>query len=448
MPTYSEQICTHFNGCKFSTEFKNDIDEFFKNSKNLTHLQYFAVSEKLNNKNILDEFKNQIDEIWNNSQNLLIKFVIKSISDMIYFLNSENLEFKNIKFASGETHNGKKSVLIFEINKNKFVYKPYSCSYLPVLNESFNILKVNLKYELEIFPKILMQNDSFTIVKFIKTQNEINLEKAYYAIGVVLGFATAFRITDLHSENILFNNDNLYILDSESCFFRDNFNNKFSPKFTHLIDGAFCDNSNLEYNLHFADENQVEFLKNRNYIKPNLDLLKNIDYIKNGYDDIMYQITQNSKRLIDVILSYNFCTRIILRPTNAYTVWLSELFKPNKNFKINVAYLYSEISNISKINLNTEKLNSIIKAELMDLISTDIPYFSICKNSLYHNDKIILSNIYKINFEKFIKELFINLKFDDNIIKKNLNLSIFALTYLDSFYKNSTPFYKNSYCKQ
>ena len=223
MPTHSEQICTHFNGCKFSTEFKNNIDEFFKNSKNLTHLQYFAVSEKLNNKNILDEFKNQIDEIWDNSQNLLIKFVIKSISDMIYFLNSENLEFKNIKFASGETHNGKKSVLIFEINKNKFVYKPYSCSYLPVLNESFNILKVNLKYELEIFPKILMQNDSFTIVKFIKTQNEINLEKAYYAIGVVLGFATAFRITDLHSENILFNNDNLYILDSESCFFRDKF---------------------------------------------------------------------------------------------------------------------------------------------------------------------------------------------------------------------------------
>lgn len=412
---HSSKIKELFKGYYFSDLFCNQIETFFEYTRLLSHAQYEAISSRLYNKNYLSNFKDNIDIIAYKAQNDLFEYTCRAIKDVSSFCNINKFDF--IDFLSKETHNNKRSALYFIVNNNKFIYKPYNADYLVILINIFNMIKPYLRYDSRIFPDILFKTDKYYLTNFIDYELDINSIIIYYNIGVVIAFSFAMRIIDLHSDNIIFGGNNLYIVDSETCFHRNTYELDFTIELTLLINKhRYCglfDKMKNEFYIHFNDKSEVDYLISRDKKYPNLNIKDHLTFIQQGFKDCYKGIIKNKKQILDIILSKPFSIRHLLRPTNFYTICMIELFKPSLDFNTNKEKLYRGLFKYLKGDINKYNINSIAQAEFNDILNTDIPFFNVYGKDLYYKQTRLFSNFYKEDFSVFIKRWINNLRSND-----------------------------------
>lgn len=405
---YSNKLCIDFPNCVFLEEFKGSIDNFFLKTYYISSAQKDAINKRIS-PNIIENFTFQTNDISQKSLDILYAYLYESLKNIIKYFKYHKPIFQDIDFASGETHNGKKSILLVSINDTKLVYRPYNMQQLKVLT---NIVAhiTNLKYKLNIFPKILYASHDYSIIEYIVVQKITDYNKFYYSLGVVLAFSYCMRIVDLFNDNVLFSNNELIIVDTEACFFRDINENKLSLLHLglvgHKLYSGLVDGTKRDFLIHLDTNNEVSFLIHKNIGKEFLEVNKHSTLIIDGFLDCFTKISNNKIQIIEEIMHKNATIRHIVRPTKAYVNWLIFLFSPCIDIENNLKKLYIEMNDYQLYDIKKEYSEAIVKKELSDLLLTDVPYFycDFQSRSLYHNGEVVVENFHKRDFYDFFTE--------------------------------------------
>lgn len=409
MSDFAKAICDQFPNCIFSEKFVLKIEEFLKQTKFISSAQCMAFDKRLNGKINLENFKADISSINLYAEYMLQKYICKAILDIKKYLKSDVVKFDDIEFASKETHNEKRSILIFSANDKKLVYKPYNVKHLKVLLDIFNHIKQNLKYDISMFPEILHYEKDYCIIEFLDSDQNLDETRLCYCIGAALAFSYCFRITDLHSENILYANNSFYILDTKTCFYRDVYADHFALSYTGLLTtknscGLF-DRTTKDMIVQINKDFEVSFLSDRRNRPKIINIKDNTHIVYRGFKDCYRAIMKHKDKILEIINSNDLILRFVFRLTSVYIKWMILLFTPSLNFKDNIIKLRNEMTKYKKGNISEENYQDIIKNELADMILTDVPYFyyDTTKNCIYHKDRLVVDNFYKENFSFFVK---------------------------------------------
>lgn len=408
MTEYSSQLCQYFNDYKFSKSFLINFQNFFQDTYFITHAQYIAINNRLSN-DYLKSFSSDIDVLIPEALNTLYEYTITSLENIINFYEKNIIEFQDIQFASGETHNGKKSILIIQIDDKKIIYRPYDMTQLKLLSQIFYTIEDTLTYDLDIFPKIIYFSKEYSIIEYLETTPIIDNNKFYYSVGVCLAFTHCMRIVDLYADNILFHNDSVAIVDAEASFYRNAYEKDFKISFSGLIGSYFSglnDGSGQDFSIRLDVNQKASFLIKTKKGKEDLDIQGYTTQIRNGFTDCYTSFIENKEKILNLTFLENAQIRHIIRPTKVYTNWLISLFTPNINLKNNISKLYSEMNTYQLGEITEDFSKDIVKKELSDLLLTDVPYFycDFQSRSLYHNGEVVVENFHKRDFYDFFTE--------------------------------------------
>lgn len=407
---YSNKLVKQYSKYKFLNNFLKKVDLFFKDTYYISHGQFIFIKKQIIYISYFDNFESQINEIAKNALDNLYMNLCECINNITISYPEKNYIFKDINFASNETHNNKKSILIVKFNNNKIVYRPYNMAYLQILIKCFELIKFDLLYKNNLFPKILYFNNHYSIIEFIKTDKIINKPSFYYSIGVAMAFSYCFKITDLVGDNVIFSKKCLYIVDSEVCF--------YSGKIELSDIGLLREKSGLDSGLIEGfikeikinnDGKMLNFIKRRKSKKEQLKLQKYEKFILNGFKDCFSAILLNKNKILQITKERNMYVRYLARPTNVYANWLIDIFTPTDNIKNNLSKLYKTMNEYKFGDISEINSQIFVKAELKDLLLTDIPYFYCNAKSLWHKDTKIIDNFYKndiiLDFNNHLKKL-------------------------------------------
>lgn len=225
-----------------------------------------------------------------------------------------------------------------------------------------------------------------------------------------MAFSYCFKITDLVGDNVIFNKKCLYIVDSEVCF--------YSGKLELSDIGLLREKSGLDSGLIEGfikeikinnDGKMLNFIKRRKSKKEQLKLQKYEKFILNGFKDCFSAILLNKNKILQITKERNMYVRYLARPTNVYANWLIDIFTPTDNIKNNLSKLYKTMNEYKFGDISEINSQIFVKAELKDLLLTDIPYFYCNAKSLWHKDTKIIDNFYKndiiLDFNNHLKKL-------------------------------------------
>lgn len=345
----------------------------------------------------------------------------------------EDIKDCHITYGVSDYHKGLKSVCIIEISNKKIIYKP-RCGKIDISWGIFiswlNSKDLSLKLDtIETLDKGEYHWQEYIDNKSCKSKLEI--PKLYYRIGVLAAISYAFRIEDLHMENIMVNEEFPYIIDLETIFQLDGFQNsnleirtatdiinkkvsesilstQLFPTPSKFYDsevdisgitgqgGQVIKKGRIKISNQFTDaievireDGMMEDKGNIGRIEDNLINPK--DYIKEiieGFREGYILLEDNKEELLQLInsgeLFHNICPRYLFRNTNLYATILEMSRNPKylRN-KSDLDRLYHLIFNTN----NDYRLKKVYQSELEDLFNDDIPYFY-----GYINDKIVYNS--------------------------------------------------------
>lgn len=133
----------------------------------------------------------------------------------------------NIKYGISDFHRGGKSVCIIEVSNKRIIYKPrsgkidiYWANFINWINSKGLSLKLDV---IEILDKGEYNWQEYIDNKSCTSESEI--KKLYHRMGVLAAISYALKIEDLHMENIVVNGEFPYIIDLETIFQLDEFQN-------------------------------------------------------------------------------------------------------------------------------------------------------------------------------------------------------------------------------
>ncbi len=421
----------------------------------------------------------------------------KSILEAVSNLKNDFSEIKtkfnlsgniiNIQSNLGDSHCGKKSVLIFCFEKGRIVYKPRSLD----VDESFNSLidyinKKTLKYKIKKTNLIAKKNYGWqTYIEYLNCSNKEEVKENYYKVGVYTCLFHVLLGTDMHMENLIMCKADPFFIDLESLF--QSFNGKdikHETSYKKVLDkikssvlrtclfpasmnkntikdisgitghgGQKIQKSKFTFENNYTDQIR---LTRESYVikdKKNIPLLNNqrVDhkeytaFLLDGFNDCYELILNNKQEFIGHNGPiYQFGTnrvRTIVRNTNDYGIVLNVSTHPK--YLINAAYRNKLFDNMWSI-LNTDiKLKDIVSSEIKDLFNGDIPYFYSLVNSKSIYDSF--NNEYK-NFhdETPLKEVIKRIK-DMNKEDKIFQSSLIKLTLAKPIKKWELKEYKKDY---
>ncbi|WMM26147.1 type 2 lanthipeptide synthetase LanM [Tissierella sp. MB52-C2] len=340
----------------------------------------------------------------------------------------------NITYGVSDYHRGLKSVCIIEVDNKKIIYKPRSgkidISWSNFINW-FNSKGLSLKIDtIKTLDKEEYHWQEYIDNKSCKSKLEI--QNLYYRMGILAAISYAFRIEDLHMENIIVSGEFPHIIDLETIFQLDGFqksnlevktvsdiiNKKISESVlsTQLFPtpSKFHDsevdisgivgqgkqiikNGKVKISNQFTDA--VEVIREDGIMarKSNIGQIEDNfinpkDYIKEiieGFKEGYILLKDNKEELLGLInsgeLFKGISPRYLFRNTNLYAIIL-EMSRNPKYLKNK-----SDLDRLYHLLFNTDKdyiLKKVYQSELVDLLNDDIPYFYgyINDNTVYNSN--------------------------------------------------------------
>ncbi len=131
-------------------------------------------------------------------------------------INGKLIKIEN---GMGDSHRGKKQVVILNFEDGKIVYKPrcmdidvkFGC-FLDYVNEKLNM---NLKY-----PKVLSRNGYGwqEFIEYKESKDEEEVKQFYKEVGVFAGIFYLFMSSDIHMDNMIAAGNKPFFVDLESVF--------------------------------------------------------------------------------------------------------------------------------------------------------------------------------------------------------------------------------------
>ena len=456
------------------TNPKNDnitafYEKFLKNKKKFLP----KILEKSINLSVRNWIKNNND--------IINRFIHdkKEINDNFYI----NSDIEKFEFGLGDKHNNHKSVvlIIFKNNK-KILYKPRNAE----IDENYNrfIDFVNKKLKEKIKTTRILNKKKYSWHEYISPK--ISSNNVYKNFGKLLSIAYLLKITDLHQENIIVNNDIPIPVDLESILiFRKSYLKKFNyyseEKIFNILEDSLLNtgilpspiliNNKLNFRggIYFDKKLSKEKLLWKNRKKINIIPLKTNEIIKKyhnnqkrfelnyknrltikkwffKFNNKFQKLIKNNEFISLIQKIYNSEVRFIFRNTYLYFL----LIKKIRFLETNKFYLRKILNKVYDSKLNNIK-NKIIDAEINQLINLDIPYFKSQKNKIYINNNDFIKFPLKENYNKIYQTN--NIKFQERIINYKLQINnkvkfkrkTTEKKILQTLIKNQI-FYKNSYC--
>ncbi|MFW6247224.1 MAG: type 2 lanthipeptide synthetase LanM family protein [bacterium] len=365
-----------------------------------------------------------------NSINYFSALFLRLENDKDYLLKVFHIkgEPRSIQWPLGDFHSGGKthSIIIFSCGK-KIIYKNKKTnSQIGAERLILEIEKIGFKIP-HYFPTRIFRKNYYweEFIQYKPSESKQDMVRYFNTIGKFLGFFYFFGISDIINENIIASKDIPVFIDFESILKPTK---KKSTKSVYYDAETWINESVIstgilpfwtlvnandpginfggiaheeiiekEIRLYFSKNgflyykyiNHKRKQTNIPFIKLDSDILnKYYSFIIKGFKSINFFFIQNKDKIINIInkeTSENISTRIILRPTNVYDIFLKDSLHPSyisnitnrvKLFK----YLYR-----SKDKFSFPK--SLINTELNNLLNYDIPIF-------YYNphEKYIYSN--------------------------------------------------------
>lgn len=350
-------------------------------------------------------------------------------------IDLRSIEECRVTYGVSDVHRGAKTVYIVERDNKRIVYKPRSgrtdaCwgSFI----EWFNSKNPSLSLKTN---KILDRGD-YCWQEHIDSepcQSEEEIKHLYHRVGMLSAAAHVFKTEDLHMENIIVSRDFPYIVDLETIFQTDGFQNEnvqaksatgvlnkkihYSVLSTQLfpIPGKFYDstadisgitgrggqvikNGRLEIINQFTDEVRVARTDGTTADKCNIGKNGDFkvdpkDYVKEiteGFKEGYTLLCDNRNELLSLInvgeLFEDISPRYLFRNTNLYAIILEKSKNP-EYLKDEQALnrLYGLLFNTNR----TDNPENVYRSEAGDLFNDDIPYFyGDIKEKYIYNSKV------------------------------------------------------------
>lgn len=376
---------------------------------------------------------------------------------------TENQKWRIIHIQlSGDKHQQGRGVTIltFQNNKNKsikIVYKPRSLD-IDIAFQKY-ILWLNKKTQhLKLATIKILNKKNYGWCEFIEfkaCQSKKQIKHFYYRLGILLMLTYSLRSLDLHSENIIANGENPFIVDYECLLSPMLIEEKSFPRFfvTNMIllpskivinkehkgldisgMGSEEGGESLYSFIEWADigkdtmhanriRTKSQSLQNRpSFGKKNIDYLKYTNEFLNGFEETYHLILNYFPPLK---LFKNKRIRLVFRATSIYFKLLFESWHPR--------YVFDAKERKKHFNQLKQKIDQfpvykkILKSEIDDLNQQNIPFFtslSSSKKIVNTRGKVLNIPIYKSGYEAVLTHFkYINEK--DLLLQKNLIINSF-----------------------
>lgn len=353
---------------------------------------------------------------------------------------------ESITLNSGDTHNGGKSVMIFNFDKGeKLVYKPHNLYPDEGLNGIYNYLNAKNTLLEEIYNVKVISKKEYGWQKFVEREecaNERDAEVYFYKIGVILALLNILKTGDIHSENIIAAKDNPILIDLETLITNDNTEGlsdslllSYFTEINNSVLGSYLLPQNLEYSTIDIDlsglsgkagrrSEKITYLKlvdagtdnirfekdfivsteNNNMITingENLDIFKYHNNIEQGFMETYELISKNKNEFIEILNKYlsKGVYRQVLRPTHIYSKYLQASYHPKylRSFE-DRRKLFSLLYECESRMFNNNEIKLLkTNYEVENLMCDDIPYFGsdYSSKSLYMNNEKVIDNYFR-----------------------------------------------------
>lgn len=362
---------------------------------------------------IIEESVRQKDYILNSIEHL--------INDYEEIQKKYQIDGKLMKvhMDQGDSHCGKKTVILYEFEKGLIVYKPKSLVVDQKLNSLIDYInKKRIKYPLENIEVIAKEEYGWQpYIEYLACDSETEVQELYYKIGVYTCIFHVLLGTDFHSENLIVSKSNPFFIDLESLFQgydtqdlkietahkKDLYNIKDSIIRTSLFPAKINKQAQIDISGITGEGNKSiekgKFTFENNYTdeikivrkpfitdhKKNIPLLNNIrinpreyaSFIIEGFNNCYDIIFENKEDLVGekgILNKFKNCrVRTIVRNTRDYNILLNA--STNPKYLNNAIYrnrLFDRLWGILNV---SDRLKEIIPAEINDLLNFDIPYF-------------------------------------------------------------------------
>lgn len=331
---------------------------------------------------------------------------------------------KSIELGKGDSHCRQNQVLKVNFEHGAVIYKPKDININKHILDMINFIQNNGLENIFRIPQTIAKEDYGweEFIKFENTNDKRDINNIYYQYGTLACIAYLFNMSDLHSENLIVNGKQLYLIDTESLF-QKNINDikignitdeiysyiKESVVSTLLFPSQISKSNNIDNSGITGTGGQVvrkgkydlvnkytskmrmvrsDFItKDRSnipsYLNNRVDPRDFTDYIIKGFSDLYKYIDANKSLFTSdegIINNFRNCkTRVIMRNTNDYSKVLGVSRNPkyltDEKMREN---LLNKMWDACKYN---KQLIDIVSSEIDDLKDGDIPYFYSYTNS-------------------------------------------------------------------
>ncbi|MCL9663062.1 type 2 lantipeptide synthetase LanM family protein [Paenibacillus hunanensis] len=352
-------------------------------------------------------------------------FLLEAVDHLISDFNQIQERFgvlgalTTIEMNKGDSHCGKKTVLICGFEHGKVVYKPKPLQVNIHVNQIIEYMNnQGLEYAIQPLPVIAYEDYGWqAYIEQVSSTSEAEIEQLYYKVGVYICLLHVLMGSDMHAENVIMSGNNPYFVDLESLFQGYDsqdlqeetaykkvlYTIKDSVIRTCLLPAKLDKQSNLDVSgLTGAGDKTIakgKFAFEHNYTdqiklvrtsytttyKKNIPLLNGIrvnprQYVASivkGFEKAYQIITEHKSDFIGPHgWIRNFAkdkVRTIVRNTSDYSTLLNA--STNPNYLIDALYRNRLFDRMWAISSRNHRLLPIIPAEIYDLLHMDIPYF-------------------------------------------------------------------------
>ncbi len=370
------------------------------------------------------------------TENNFVEFIKLYILSKKYEQLSTNIIFINfLKHIHSELNKAKEN-LNLNLSEIKFIGDPHK-NIFKFKHENHvyysNILKVEnfLNQFREDFPYFRdyifdssLQN-GYVKRNFIEISKHTDIEAYYFNLGKVTPLVLALRLIDINHENILINSESLpHLFDIEFIFtpLYETVIKKYNLSISSLIS---LDNKDNASAILGGSGNIRSFTRPLLYFEKGLIKIKWVKEIKSqghnlppnlhkhpneyrelliaGFIESTSYISVNKNKFKKLIVSSNFHSRTLLRPTSVYRYALLMSAYGSLQGKSAHESISDGLSDFRAYDPGEIYVDKVFKAEISDLMDGLIPYFTvdINKTDIYGSNGEIVGKFKKspINFE-------------------------------------------------
>jgi lantibiotic modifying enzyme len=336
---------------------------------------------------------------------------------------------------NGDRHLGGEQVLFLEFsNGRRIKYKPVDLRVNVIVEKVGNFLNSAMGKSVFVFPDGVYYSDHAFIgykESDLKITSTAKAEELYYQNGCWLAFVYLLNGTDFHVENVLAQQSQLYLLDTETFFSNFSYGSgrfientltttgfverisKNQPAMSGMFGGNKVYKSITDpFVVNDQTDNlQVRFVATSNFQPENQPKINNSrpafaghkDIVKQGFKDTYKKFNQNTPYIRNIVESNkNTTVRQVLRKTSLYSLIIQNIYQPKnwplKNYRQEVEVFLESLN---------EDVRNVIDFEIQDLFNFDIPYFKSKLNSrkLYHGKEKLNNFFTETPLERWIEKL-------------------------------------------